>query len=438
MKTKFFNNISHEFRTPLTLIQGPVEDLVANARLNKKEHNKLQMISRNTGRLLNLVNQLLDIAKLDNGKIKLKLGNGDILQSLRIIAGSFSSLAETRGIIYNRSIPMGKYNTWFDFGILEKIAVNLLSNAFKFTPEAGEVTIRARWFHGETIESPDQIEFSVSDQGPGIPENSMDKIFTRFYQLEGESHQKTAGTGIGLSLVRDLVKLNHGEIKVESEIGKGSTFIVRLPLGKDHLKENEFVLAEEKEEIQPIAPEPEETIMETSYQSGEMAQNKKGEEKPIVLIVEDNNDIRSHISENLENEYQLFESVNGRAGLIKAQEIIPDLVITDLIMPFMDGTELCRQLKNDERTSHIPIIMLTAKSSLEDKLEGLETGADDYLSKPFHMKELLTRISNLIEQRRRLRERFSKEITLEPSEISITSLDEEFLKRAIDIVEKHL
>lgn len=438
MKTKFFNNISHEFRTPLTLIQGPVEDLMTNARLKKNEHKKLSMISRNAGRLLSLVNQLLDIAKLDSGNMKLKLGNGDILQSLEIIAGSFSSLAETKGIVYNRSIPMAAYNTWYDPGILEKILVNLLSNAFKFTPEAGEVTFKVKLIPVETNGSPKQIEFSVSDQGSGIPENSIDKIFTRFYQAEGKSHHTTAGTGIGLSLVRDLVHLNHGKIKVESESGKGSTFIVNFPLGKDHLKESEFVLVTVKEEIKPSISEPEETIMENTDQYGESVQNKNGEEKPIVLIVEDNGDIRSHIYENVEKDYQVIEAVNGSAGLKKTLEVIPDLIITDLIMPLMDGVEMCRQIKNDERSSHIPIIMLTAKSSLENKLEGLGTGADDYLSKPFHMKELLARIANLIEQRRKLRERFSKEITLEPSEISITSLDEDFLKRAIDMVEKRL
>jgi signal transduction histidine kinase/DNA-binding response OmpR family regulator len=438
MKTMFFNNISHEFRTPLTLIQGPVEDLVEHARLIKKDQNKLQLISRNARRLLNLVNQLLDVAKLDSGHMKLKLVNGDILQSLRIIAGSFSSLAETQGILYNRSIPMGKYNTWFDFNVLEKIVDNLLSNAFKFTPEAGEITFRARWFHGETTKSPDQLEFSVADQGPGIPENSIDKIFTRFYQIEGKGHQITAGTGIGLSLVRNLVNLNHGEIMVKSEIGIGSTFTVRLPLGKDHLKESEYIIATEKEEFQHITPDTKEVMPHVSNPNGGLSNRVKEDEHPIVLIVDDNGEIRSHISENLENKYQIIEAVNGRAGLKKAQEVIPDLMITDLIMPVMDGIELCSQMKIDERTSHIPIVMLTAKSSLEEKLEGLETGADDYLSKPFHMKELKIRIANLIEQRKKLRERFSKEITLEPCEIAITSLDEAFLNRAINTIENNL
>jgi signal transduction histidine kinase/DNA-binding response OmpR family regulator/streptogramin lyase len=437
LKTRFFNNISHEFRTPLTLIQGSLEDLMEHARLSKREIKKLELISRNSEQLLKLVNQLLDIAKLDSGHKKLKLVNGDILHSLRIIVGSFTPMAETRGILYNRSIPIGKYNTWFDYDILEKIVSNLLSNAFKFTPEAGEVTFRAHWFHGETPESPDQLEFSISDQGPGIPEDSMDKIFTRFYQVEGESHPTTAGTGIGLSLVKDLVKLNHGEIKVDSDLGKGSTFTVQFPLGKNHLTESEYIIASEKEPLN-IAPNRKEEIVLSEKLTNELRKPLNNEIKPVVLVVDDNADIRNHISENLESKYQIIEAVNGRAGLKKAQEIIPDLMITDLIMPIMDGIELCRQIRIDERTSHIPIIMLTAKTSMEEKLVGLETGADDYISKPFHMKELISRIANLIEQRKTLRERFSKEIILEPYEISITSMDEAFLTRAIETIEKHL
>jgi signal transduction histidine kinase/DNA-binding response OmpR family regulator len=438
MKTRFFNNVSHEFRTPLTLIQGPAKDLQTHAKLNKKEHGKLQMISQNAGRLLALVNQVLDIAKLDNGRMKLKLVNGDIMQSLRNIVGSFTSMAETRGILYNRFIPIGKYNTWFDFNVLEKIVVNLLSNAFKFTPEAGEITFRARWFHGETIESPDQIEFSVSDQGPGIPKNSIDKIFDRFYQIEDAGLQSSAGTGIGLSLVRDLVNLNHGKIDVKSEIGEGSTFTITLPLGKDHLTKDEYVTESEEPKFDSISVESKETVSYAFRQTQSTHKNKNETENPIVLIVEDNPDIRRYISESLEDMYQVIEAVNGDSGLIKTKKNIPDLVITDLIMPKTDGIELCREIKSDERTSHIPIIMLTAKASLDEKLTGLETGADDYLSKPFHMEELITRITNLIDQRKKLRERFSREITLEPRDISVTSLDEAFLNRAIATVESHL
>lgn len=436
MKTHFFTNVSHEFRTPLTMIQGPVQDLMENARLNKKELGKLQVISRNAKRLLHLVNQLLDIAKLESGLKKLKLSERDVMASLRAMAGAFSSLAETKGIVYNRLIPSEKFTAWFDPGILEKIVTNLLSNAFKFTPEAGEITFSARQIPPETPEMPDQIECVVTDQGPGIPEKEREMIFSRFYQVEGQ--KASVGTGIGLSLVKDLVKLCHGHIAVKSEEGKGSTFIVRLPLGKHHLKESEYVLAEQTEEDR-IAQSPLLTNGAGDAKPAEvLTEEVKKSGKPIVLIAEDNSDIRNHVREHLKDEYEVVECVNGKAGMVKAFDIMPELVITDLMMPEMDGVELCRQLKSDERTSHIPVIMLTAKATTKDKLEGLETGADDYISKPFEMRELITRVANLIEQRRRLRERYSREITLEPKDIAVTSIDEAFLKKAIDIVEDRM
>ena len=436
LKSKFFNNISHEFRTPLTLIQGPVEDLLATARLKKNEISKLNMVTRNTKRLLNLVNQLLDIARLESGRMKLKLVEDDIFQHLHSITASFSSMAEAKGILYNRLIPRDRLVTWFDPGALEKIITNLLSNAFKFTSESGEVAFKAKLVEGP-VNAQKRLELSISDEGPGIPEDALDKIFTRFYQV-GPEHEKTIpGTGIGLSLVRDLVELYHGKIQVQSEPGIGSEFIVSLPLGKDHLKKDEFDLLIEKEDPRTDTSENQEHL-ESLIETVLVSQHKSKEAKPIVLIVDDNSDIRRHISDNMKYDFQIIEAVNGSAGLKKALEIIPDLILTDLIMPGMDGIALCRNAKGDERTSHIPIVMLTAKSSMEEKLQGLETGADDYVSKPFNMKELKTRVSNLIEQRKKLREQFSKEITLEPNQISVTPLDEEFLKKAIDIVERNI
>jgi signal transduction histidine kinase/DNA-binding response OmpR family regulator len=435
-KTRFFTNVSHEFRTPITLIQGPVEDLLEKARLNKKENSKLQMVSRNAQRLLTLVNQLLDIAKLESGTMRLKLREEDLLANLRTIASSFSSLAETKGIVYNRSIPRESFVTWFDPGILEKVLANLLSNAFKFTQEAGEVTFTARLILTESPEMSDQIECMVTDQGPGIPFEDQQKIFTRFYQVEGR--KTTMGTGIGLSLVKDLVQLYHGHVSVESEEGKGSTFIVQLPLGKDHLKESEYdLVGETAKDIGAQSPS-RAVDAGVAELSEKPVEEVKESGKPIVLIVEDNSDIRSHIREHLEGNYEVLEAVNGQAGQIKAFEIIPDLMITDLMMPLMDGEELCKEIKSDERTSHIPVIMLTAKATQEAKLEGLQIGADDYIAKPFDMQELKTRIANLIEQRRKLRERYSREITLEPKDITVTSVDEEFLERAIKTVEERM
>jgi len=333
MKTRFFTNLSHEFRTPLTMIREPVHDLMEKARLNKKEYSKLLVISRNAQRLLNLINQLLDIAKLESGTMKLKLNEGDVTVSLRTIAGAFSSLAETKGIVYNRLIPKEALITWFDPGILEKILTNLLSNAFKFTPEAGEITFSARLIRSETSDKPDQIECALTDQGPGIPIEDREKIFTRFYQVQGS--ESTMGTGIGLSLVKDLVQLCHGDISVKSEEGKGSTFMIKIPVGKDHLKESECVLVEETAEDKDIQADVS-VDSEAERASEKPVAVINGSDKPIVLIVDDNSDIRTHIREHLEDHYKVVESVNGKAGLIKALDIIPDLVITDLMMPVMD------------------------------------------------------------------------------------------------------
>jgi len=438
IKTRFFTNISHEFRTPLTLILGPVEEIMEDQRISVKTHKKLEMVRRNTRRILDLVNQLLDISKVDSGKMMMHLKKADISKTLRMITGSFLSLAETKGIIYNRQIPSVQKQTWFDAEMLEKIIVNLLSNAFKFSPEGGVVIFKARFSDGQHTDFREILEITITDQGPGISAGSKEKIFDRFYQEENAGSKTYPGTGIGLSLVSELVSLNHGEIEVESEPGKGSTFIVRFPLGKDHLKENEYVILENKVEIDFKKTEIADESTETTVTEQEEISPDTDSEKPIILIVEDNSDIRIHISNNFEEEFQVNEAIDGSAGLKMAFETIPDLIITDLMMPKMDGIELCRRLKSDERTSHIPVIMLTAKAALDDKLKGIETGADDYITKPFQMKELKARVHNLIEQRRRLRERFSRELTLEPQDITVNSCDEEFLRRAIATVEDHM
>ncbi len=437
IKTRFFTNISHEFRTPLTLIQGPVEEMLERPGRSAQDRNFLQLIYRNTRRLMNLVNQLLDLARIDSSKMRLELTEGDVIDFLRTVAASFSSLAETRHIAYSYQLPILVRHTWFDRDKLEKILNNLLSNAFKFTPEGGTITLKAGYVKG-IHGMPDLLEFSVSDTGIGIPAGSLDKVFDRFYQVEESLRREGGGTGLGLSLTRDLTDLMHGEITVQSEPEKGSTFKVKIPLGKDHLQPEEYTLIAdqadvEKQTVRPQAPE-----IITESRKVMQVQPSSVTEKPMVLIVEDNKDIRQHIMQHFDRNFSLVEAIDGRAGWLIATEVIPDLVITDLMMPHMDGTELCRQLKTDERTSHIPVIMLTARASLEDKLKGLETGADDYVSKPFNMKELLVRSVNLVEQRRKLRDRFSREITLEPRDVTITSLDEKFLLRAIAIVEKNL
>lgn len=435
LKSKFFTNVSHEFRTPLSLIQTPVEELLDDPKRTEKERRKLNMVQRNAKRLLDLVNQLLDISKIDSSNMKLELCKADVIKHLKIIAGTFISLAETRSIQFNCHFIPDETLSWFDADKLEKIAANLLSNAFKFTSDGGEIEFSARYISNKDPLMPILLELIVKDTGSGIPEKSLDRIFDRFYQVEESVRPENVGTGIGLSLSRDLARLMHGEITLRSETGKGSIFTVLIPLGKEHLNESEFFILKEIPENLQHAKSPQITFNHRTDEESELNE-KKG--KPVLLIVEDNRDIREQLTDSLESVYYIHEAVDGISGLKNATEIIPDLIITDLMMPRMDGIELCEKLKNDELTSHIPIIILTAKATLEDKIIGLSIGADDYIPKPFNMSELKARVANLIEQRKKLRERFSREVTLEPRDISITPLDEKFLNKAISIVEKHM
>ncbi len=432
IRSRFFSNISHEFRTPLSLIQGPVEELLDNPRRNEKERGKLNIVYRNARRMLNLVNQLLDISRIDNTKMKLGVIESDVMKYLRAITAAFNSLAETKDISYRCNIPEEQRITWFDPDKCEKIVSNLLSNAFKFTPKGGRILFTADYGLNESQNSI-TLHFSVQDNGPGIPAESLEKIFDRFYQVEESIRKETGGTGIGLSLARDMARLMHGDITVTSEYGKGSIFSVEFPLGKEHLNPNEYNVLNDLPESVTVIPLPGE-------QYAGLPEKEEGllHKKPILLLVEDNIDIRVQLADNFQSKYAIKHASDGVVGLKKATEILPDLIITDLMMPFMDGIEMCRRLKTDERTSHIPVIMLTAKVTVEDKIAGLQTGADDYVSKPFHLAELKARVDNLIEQRRRLRERFSREVNIQLSDITVTDIDEKFLIRAVALVEKHL
>jgi signal transduction histidine kinase/DNA-binding response OmpR family regulator len=441
LKSRMFSNISHEFRTPLTLILGPLDDMIEEGESKRPSLKTVKMMQRNASRLLTLVNQMLDLSKMDAGKLKIELVESDIVQTLRAMVLSFSSLAEQKHIHFEHEMPDHPYITWFDPDKLEKIINNLLSNAFKFTPENGIVKVAAKLSSGAkttpvtefTCENP-VLELSVEDNGKGIPGEHLEKVFDRFHQVEGASEIEQIGTGIGLALTKELLTLMHGKVTVESTPGKGSIFKILLPLGKNHLKEKEFILtdtgniADKKIKIQ------EENL---SSAGGEITSTPDEQLYPLILIVDDHPDIRTHIRQKLKK-FRVLEAADGKAGLDISIEYLPDLIVTDLMMPEMDGVEFCKKLKTDERTSHIPVIMLTAKASVENRIEGLETGADDYITKPFNMKELLTRINNLIEQRRKLRERFSREVTLQPKDIAITSADEKFLNRTIEIIEKNM
>ncbi|RLD70903.1 MAG: hypothetical protein DRI98_06710 [Bacteroidetes bacterium] len=438
LKTRFFTNISHEFRTLLTLIKGPVEDVLEDPKTSRRNRGSLDVVRRNTYRLMTLVNQLLDISKLDKGDMKLILMEENIFDFTHAIAVSFSSLAESKGIQYRFHIPTTDSRVWFDPEKLEKIIFNLLSNAFKFTEEGGKVVLKADHLTGSNGQE-NVLEISVSDTGYGIPSEEQHKIFDRFYQAEAHLRKEGGGTGIGLALTSDLVQLMHGTISVKSKPGKGSKFHIRIPLGKAHLKEDEYKNGEIRKETIKSAYDRASDIETIGDQPAiEDHPGIQDGHRPLLLVVEDNADIRMMMVDNLEPEFQVIEAVDGSAGLKLATDQIPDLIITDLMMPRMDGFEMCSQIKSDIRSSHIPIIMLTAKATLEDKLKGLETGADDYIPKPFDIKEVIVRARNLIEQRKKLREKFSNRITLDPHDVVITSVDEQFLQNAIGTVETHM
>jgi len=337
---------------------------------------------------------------------------------------------------------------YLDRDKFEKIIFNLLANAIKFTPEGGAVSVdygleiadfATKQKESSAIRNPQSAIITIKDTGIGIPANELDKIFDRFYQVNRHQHE-VQGTGIGLALTKELVQLHGGEIHVQSEVGKGRTFVVRLPLGKDHLKPEDIVEAVISDQLSVVSDQhratsdqPQATSVE-SKRSGDP--DFSGE--PVLLIVEDNPDMRTYLRDILGQNYTFMEAGDGEEGLRQAAATVPDLIVSDVKMPKMDGFEFCHRIKAEELTSHIPVILLTARAGREDKLEGLDTGADDYVAKPFDADELRARVKNLIEQRRRLRERFSREITVQPKDIAITTYDERFLSRAMEIVEANM
>jgi DNA-binding response OmpR family regulator/two-component sensor histidine kinase len=440
MKSRFFANISHEFRTPLTLILGPVEDLLKQDRDEARVKKELlKLMRRNGRRLLRLINQLLDLSRLETGRVKLQVSEGNLEEFVRTIVHSFLSLAERRKIHYKHVLPETDLPVLFDRDKMEKILTNLISNAFKFTSEQGEVHVSMAYDMEDGTSRASVAEIKVSDTGKGIPLELQDKIFDRFYQISDADNRDAEGTGIGLALTRELVDLYRGEISVESEPGKGSMFTVRLPVSRESFPEGEIV--EEPGEEIPSEDHSDQALEGTApIEKGPVAARITGDHgpRPLVLIVEDNADLRKYISVNLGHDYEILHADNGRMGLERATDQIPDLVISDVMMPEMDGMEMCERIKQDERTCHIPVVMLTAKADRESRMEGLETGADDYLVKPFDAEELQVRVKNLIEQRSILREKYRKEFAPESGEEGAFVFQDTLLQKVLDICEKHM
>ncbi|HDS07490.1 MAG TPA: response regulator, partial [Bacteroides sp.] len=446
MKSRFFANISHEFRTPLTLILGPVENMLRRKDKEDASHKEeLGIIHRNARRLQQLINQLLDISKLETGKVRLEVSEGNLSEFIRRIVLSFLSLAESRSINYIYDLPETPPQVYFDRDKVEKIITNLLSNAFKFTPAGGKIRIRMKYEPGVPemsggSETPGYAVISVSDTGKGIPGDQLERIFDRFYQVSSSDSRLYEGTGIGLSLTRELVDICRGEIRVESEPGKGSVFTVTLPVSGEKFHEDEIVEpADEMQKVDEIEPEVITEAITGEIEPGKDHPAETRSEKQVILVVEDNADLRKYISSNLEDQYRLKEAENGLTGLEAAIETIPDLIITDLMMPEMDGIELCNRIRKDQRINHIPVVMLTAKADKASKLEGLETGADDYLVKPFDVDELRVRVKNLIQQRKSLRKKYQDEfVESDPFTTKIHGLENEFLSKVVDCIQKHM
>ncbi|WP_282124145.1 hybrid sensor histidine kinase/response regulator transcription factor [Algibacter mikhailovii] len=451
LKLEFYTNISHEFRTPLTLIKGPIDYLIQKGKeISPKElidqHN---MISKNTTYLLRLVNQLLDFRKMDHGKLKLNLSKSDIVEFLKEVGEPFQFLSHKKHIKFEIKSSKSTISTWFDPDAIEKIANNLLSNAFKFTPEEGTITLSI--FDENDFTPPDNIDVNidpseyivieVKDSGPGIPAHRIKHIFERYYSdLNISSKTKNKGSGIGLSYTNNLVKLHQGIIKVKSDAEHGTAFYVWLPKKRNTYSNTNDINFHEVFEAKDFINQKDAESHAISVIDDIADQNitRSRSKLPVLLLVEDNPDIRSFIKKGLGESYYIYEASNGKKGLEQAIKFMPNIVITDLVMPEMDGIEFCNKLKTAQETSHIPVVILTAKLSQEKEIEGLKIGADAYLRKPFNLELLELKLSNILKHREQLRKRFIREVALQPNEVTVTSSDELFLQKAIKSVESNM
>lgn len=432
IKIKFFTNISHDLRTPLTLILGYLESIIPGIANNKTLSERLAIVTNNANRLLRLVTQLLDFQKIDAESLKLQTEYQDIIIFTRNIFDSFKLQAEKNQIEYCMTSERETYSTWFDPDKLDKILFNLLSNAFKFTPDSGKIKLELDFscINQSVKASPDTLIIRVIDSGVGIQEKDLKKIFDRFYQADNSFSDKYKGSGIGLALTKHLVELHHGTITVKSKPGEGSCFEVKLIVGNSL-------------EAYPVKPE-DPSILPFSESIQFVKSEIKEENEPVklegstILIVEDNEELRHFICSELGGKYQILEANNGKQGLEIAIRKQPDLVISDVMMPIMDGFEMCEKLKLEWQTSHIPIIILTAKADEESFYQSLEIGADAYIRKPFHLKHLFFQVENLLTNRRKLFDKLSKNPIIGLEIQSTNSADNEFLMKLYQIIEDHI
>lgn len=431
VKLRFFTNITHEFRTPLTLILGPLKELINKEKHSQNVGNQLSLIERNAERLLNLVNQVLTFRKLAADHEPMKVINGNIVLFLKEIFLPFQKSADLKGVNYIFKTTSNQINAWYDQDKLEKVFFNLLSNAFKFTQEGGQIEMH--------IEEKDEfIVVKIIDNGQGIDPRVRKQIFKRFYEKANSAFSSVKGSGIGLAISKQMVELHKGAIFVENKgAHRGTTIVVQLPQGRKHFKEEEVIEGLfDPEQIMDYSP-----LIDAQQDVSAFLQTENkiiDTQSRLLLIVEDNEEIQGYIKQIFAKDYRLITANNGLEGLQKAKKHLPDLIISDVMMPKMDGITFCGQLKTNIEISHIPIVLLTARTAALFKIEGLKTGADDYVTKPFNPEELRLRVRNIIQSRQDTRDKFARILTFDPKEISITSADEQFLENALQLVEKHI
>jgi signal transduction histidine kinase/ligand-binding sensor domain-containing protein/DNA-binding response OmpR family regulator len=453
-KMRFFTNVSHEIRTPLTLISDPLNQVISNGNLDEGSRKSLSLVSNNVGRLLNMVNQLLQLRNIDLGSVKLKISEIQFIPFLKEITGHFEQQSNLRKIKFEFNSDLTDSYLYLDQEMISTVFYNLLSNAFKFTPENGSVSVNIYRYKGRVSKMDffniwrrfsskrqvtNWVAVEIVDNGKGIPHRELRNIFHRFYQANDPGSLQHAGSGIGLALVKEYVGLHKGQVKLVSKPGKGSIFTVYLRTGNQHFKEGQFIVDDEKDagaeaKLNGFGK----TTGTYDYEKVIRDTRAVKDNTPLILVIEDDVDLANYISEHLSKNYIVEIAFDGKNGLKKADNLMPELIISDVMLPEMNGLQLCKKLKNEIETSHIPIILLTARTAEENVMEGYEHGADIYMPKPFNIEVLAKQVRMLIESRARLRHKYCQQLVLEPTDITITSTDERFIKQLMEVTDSHI
>lgn len=445
MKLRFFTDISHELRTPLTLISGPLEYVLENTALPADAREQLMVVERNSNRMLRLINQILDFRKIQNKKMKMRVQHVEVVGYTRKIMENFEALAEEHHIDFLFETEKEAIYLWVDIDKYEKIVYNLLSNAFKYTPEGKMITVFVR-------ENEQTVSVGVQDQGIGIAENKKKSLFVRFENLVDTNLFNQSSSGIGLSLVRELVEMHKASISVDSKLGEGSCFRVDFLKGREHYDETVEILQSDLNVSGVDSPSVTMSESQASHEHEDVhpEEGDLSSVKSLMLLVEDNAELRLFLRSIFASDYRVVEAANGVEGFDKALNLVPDIIISDVMMPEKDGLEMMKELRSEMTTSHIPMILLTAKTAIESKLEGLEYGADDYITKPFSATYLKARVKNILLRRQKLQELYREQLMNAGSMMSVEEVHEEekvpdmspndrkFMDKLMELMEKNM